>query len=213
MRVVAINGSPRGAGGVTGAMTKAFLAGAKSAGAEVAEIVLADREVRQCRGCHHCWSSGGACVHDDGMAGIIEETGAPGLIALATPVFFANVSGTLKAFVDRLTACGSPHAPKAAAGGPATHRPSLAVLSCCGLDDRSQFEVVSLWSRRFAAMMGMDFGFEAYAETGKSLLNDPLAEDPAAFLGALGKAGACAARREALPEEIARSLARGPGRG
>jgi hypothetical protein len=211
VRVAALNGSPRGAGGATGAMTKAFLDGAKSAGAEAVEILLADREVRQCRGCHHCWSSGGACVHDDGMAGILEEMGSPGLIVLATPVFFVNVSGTLKTFVDRLTAAGSPHG--TAAGGPATHRPSLAALSCCGLDDRSQFEVVSLWSRRFAAMMGMDLAIEAYAETGKSLLDDPLAEGPAAFLGALRKAGACAARREALPEEIARSLARGTRRG
>jgi FMN-dependent NADH-azoreductase len=213
VRVAALNGSPRGAEGATGAMIKAFLSGAESAGAEVAEIVLAEREVRQCRGCHHCWSSGGACVHDDGMAGIIEELGAAGLIVLATPVFFFNISGTLKTFIDRLTAVGSPHAPEPSAGTAAARKPSLAVLACCGLDDRSQFEVVSLWSRGFARMMGMDLAIEAYAETGKALLDDSPSEGPAAFLDALRKAGACAAGREALPEDLARSLERGTRRG
>ena len=217
MKIVAINGSPRGRVSNTGVMVGAFLKGAAAAGAETNEIFLCEKSIRYCRGCHSCWSeTPGRCVIEDDMASVLSELAGVDMIILASPVFFNNISGTLKVFMDRLTVTGNPHvqtddrgdaAGKTRALGAA---PGLLMISNCGFPDRSQFEVISLWMKRVAAMMGTAVIAEIYATQGRLLCDPPqeLKETAAGYLHDLEQAGSEIASGGKLSAETVERLQR-----
>ena len=85
MKIVAINGSPRGRSSNTGAMVSAFLKGAQEAGAETVHIFLAEKEIKYCKGCHSCWTeTPGQCVIRDDMAEVLSRVGGADVIVLAS---------------------------------------------------------------------------------------------------------------------------------
>jgi putative NADPH-quinone reductase len=180
MKIVAINGSPKGKAGNTNVMVSAFLKGAQEAGAEAANIFLSEKEIKHCKGCHVCWTRGpGQCVTDDDMLGILSHMGGANIIVFATPVYFANISGMLKVFMDRMTMIGNPHSQQ-----PSQERsnerkpieaqtPKLLMISNCGFPDRDEFQVVSLWIKKVAQKMRTDLIGEIYATQGKYLTSPP----------------------------------------
>jgi multimeric flavodoxin WrbA len=76
------------------------IAGAKSAGAEVELIVLNQLKIAPCIECDRCFENGRCAVKDDYPA-ICDKTLEADAVMLAAPVFFTNVSGWAKAFIDR----------------------------------------------------------------------------------------------------------------
>jgi len=210
MRIFSVNGSPRGRAGNTDVMVRAFLEGARRAGAETQSAYLADVKIGHCRACHSCWSEPGGCVLEDDMAGILSRMAGADLIVLATPVQLGNVSGMLKVFVDRLTVTGSPHAPKGEGGG---RKPAEFVLvSSCGYPDKRSFDVVTHWVRMLAAMMGTRVAAEVLAAQGK-LLAAPeggRTERVTEFLEAVARAGAEVASGGKVADSTAAVLERGP---
>lgn len=66
MKIVVINGSPKGKNSNTNVMVQAFLKGAQEA--ETLNIFLSEKEIKHCKGCHTCWTKGpGQCVTNDDM--------------------------------------------------------------------------------------------------------------------------------------------------
>jgi hypothetical protein len=119
----------------------------------------------------------GQCVIDDDMPEVLSLMGGANIICFASPVYFENISGMLKVFMDRMTMIGSPHSQKDGEENgqhiePSTQAPRLMMISSCGHPDRSQFDVTSLWIRRLAKKMNMELIGEIYATQGK-FLNDP----------------------------------------
>lgn len=208
MRMVAINGSPHGKRGATGAMLSALMDGFQSNGGRGASIELAEKEIRQCRGCYACWSkTPGICAQDDDMRGIIEAMKGANLLIFGSPLYFNNVSGTLKTFFDRLTAAGGdPHA--AQAGDPAAPNPGYIMVSNCGFPTRSQFYIVSLWINRVAQMSRARLVGEHYVAGGRALTAPAAQQAPARdrYLGYLRACGASYAATGALNEELAASV-------
>lgn len=107
MRVIAVNASAN-KDGLTAACATAFLAGAEEAGAEVELMHLKDYRVALCLLCRNGWGmcrEESSCIIDDDFArlqgGIIEADAW----ALATPVYFGDLSELAKAFMDRLRRC------------------------------------------------------------------------------------------------------------
>lgn len=99
MKILVINGSPRGNRSDTLKVTKAFLRGMN----ETAEIVnTLQANVKPCRGCLACWQHAGVCVQKDGMADILEKYMAADLIIWSTPLYFFSVPSNCKAVMDRL---------------------------------------------------------------------------------------------------------------
>ena len=97
-KVVAVIGSPRRHGN-TAALVDAALEELERSGCECTRIVLADKRIEFCSGHVYCGEL--ACPHDDDMAGILDLVyDADGLI-LATPIYYENVSGQMKTFMDR----------------------------------------------------------------------------------------------------------------
>jgi len=175
VKIVAINGSPRGKNSNTNVMVSAFLKGAKEAGAETINIFLAEKDIKYCRGCYCCWiKTPGKCAIDDDMLGVLSMLAGANVIVLATPVYFNNISGTLKVFMDRLAVTGNPLSKKDAkkennvpSSPQATTK--LMIMSNCGSSNKSQFEVVSSWIKKVTSLMRTDLIGEIYAAQGKNL--------------------------------------------
>lgn len=99
VRVLCIAGSPRRSGN-SAALLDACAAGVIEAGGVVDRISLAARPVRPCSGCSQC-SPTGECVLNDEMREYYPLIDAADAIVVASPVYFAGVPATLKAFYDR----------------------------------------------------------------------------------------------------------------
>lgn len=105
MRVIGINGSPR-KNKNTAMMLDAALEGAGSQGAEVERIDLYDLDYTGCKSCFACKLIGGAyhgkCALRDGLSPVLEKILAADVLLLATPIYFGDVSGMTRAFLERL---------------------------------------------------------------------------------------------------------------
>jgi multimeric flavodoxin WrbA len=99
MNILAIDGSPRGAGGVTALVLKPFLEGLGNA-----ELVhTKDLDIRPCKGDFVCWHrTPGECHQDDDMRLVLERIAAADVLVLATPLYVDGMSGPLKNLLDRM---------------------------------------------------------------------------------------------------------------
>jgi len=97
--VVAVVGSPRPAGN-TSHLVDVALDELAARGLAVEKIMLTDHRVLPCEGHDGCETMA-ACPLDDDATALLERVyRADGLI-LATPVYYENVSGQMKVFIDR----------------------------------------------------------------------------------------------------------------
>ncbi len=98
-RVLCVAGSPRRAGNST-QLLDSCVKGILAAGGVVDRISLAAEPVHPCRGCGQC-SLTGQCVLADPMREMYPRIDMAEAIVIASPVYFAGVPATLKAFFDR----------------------------------------------------------------------------------------------------------------
>lgn len=102
MNIIAICGSPRR--GNTEFALKRFLTVADSMGHKTELVLLREKRIEHCRGCLSC-DVGDACVLLDDINLIIDQIKRNDLIVFGSPVYFNNVSGLMKDFIDRLNPC------------------------------------------------------------------------------------------------------------
>jgi len=98
--VVIVSGSPRPQSSCK-ALCEEFRDGAVSAGKDVEMIALRDHNLSYCRGCGACTGSH-RCVQKDNGNVINEKIADADVLVLATPIYFNNMTGHMKVFVDRL---------------------------------------------------------------------------------------------------------------
>jgi multimeric flavodoxin WrbA len=105
MKVLAINGSPRKTWN-TATLLKKALKGAASQGAETELIHLYDLKFTGCTSCFACKTKGGKsygrCAVKDGLAPFLKEVEASDALILGSPIYFGNVSGEMRSFLERL---------------------------------------------------------------------------------------------------------------
>ena len=100
MKVLGINGSVR-KNGNTALIIGQIFESLSTKGIETELIQLADYEIQPCRGCFACKGRGNCVFENDGFAGIFSlMTEADGII-LGSPVYSADVSAKMKAFLER----------------------------------------------------------------------------------------------------------------
>ena len=104
--VIGIVGSPR-KGGNTDILVRQVLAGAAAEGDETKIFYLEDLEYQGCQGCRYCKMNEGCRVEDD-MTLLYQELIAADGIVLGTPVYFGQMSGQTKLFLDRWYALMNP---------------------------------------------------------------------------------------------------------
>ncbi len=216
MKITAFNGSPKAGRGNTHVMVDAFLAGARSAGAETENVFLAKKKIGPCTACNACWlKTPGQCSQRDDMDELLEKVIASDVVVFATPVYVDNVTGIMKNFMDRLIPIGDPHWEKDG-NGECRHvmrnaKPrKIAVISNCGFPQQSHFQVLRLFFRRVARNISAELIAEVYRDGG-GVLTAPAAELQPLIAGyklLVEKAGRETAERSRLSEDTIAALER-----
>ncbi|MFX1318196.1 MAG: flavodoxin family protein [Promethearchaeota archaeon] len=98
-RVIGISGSPR-SNGNTETLVNEILTGANEAGASTSIVILADLDIRPCKGCFAC-SKLGKCIQDDDMNELAATMQQSAGWVLGTPIYWWGPSAQFKAFLDR----------------------------------------------------------------------------------------------------------------
>jgi multimeric flavodoxin WrbA len=182
VKIVAVNGSPKGINSNTNVMLTSFLSGAEKAGAEVVKIILGDKNIHCCNGCYSCWSNHTGCVIHDDMKSVLVSASGADVIIFASPIYFVFCTGLFKNFIDRLTCTGNPHA-EVKIGAP-----KFIMMSNCGFPSEKEFEILSLWMKQFVRRMNSELLAEYYFPNGKSL-KDKDNEKAQQYLTKLQQAG------------------------
>ncbi len=100
MKVLVINGSPKGVRSNTYRLTKAFAEGMGEA--EFREAFVSKLEIKPCLGCFSCWNkTPGACVLRDDMTAVLADMLWADVILWSFPLYYFSVPGGLKNLVDR----------------------------------------------------------------------------------------------------------------
>ncbi len=100
MKVVAILGSPRPKGN-SATIAERFLETARQYGAKTTVFNLASMDYRGCVACRECKTRSDKCVLRDDLTGTLNDTAEADIVVLASPVYFGDVSGQFKCFLDR----------------------------------------------------------------------------------------------------------------
>lgn len=105
MKVIGINGSPRKAWN-TALMLENALKGAAQKGAETKMINLYDLNYTGCKSCFACkrleGPSFGRCAANDDLKAVLEEIITADALIIATPIYFGDVTGQIRSFLERL---------------------------------------------------------------------------------------------------------------
>jgi multimeric flavodoxin WrbA len=105
MRVIAISGS-RNPDGQTASAANALLKGVSEAGGDTAILFAPTMSIERCRQCESDgWGicrTEGRCIIPDDFASLVDEIRGADAVLFATPVYFGDLSESLRAFLDRL---------------------------------------------------------------------------------------------------------------
>jgi len=104
MKVIAVNGSPR-KNWNTHILLEKCLDGAKETGAETELINLYDIQYKGCTSCFSCKLKGVTvkkCAMKDELKSILQKICECDVLVLGSPIYFSNVTGEMKSFMERL---------------------------------------------------------------------------------------------------------------
>ncbi len=103
MKILVLNGSPKGEKSDTLHITRAFLDGMQSAGPQDITLVhVNERNIAFCTGCFVCKKNGGVCVLDDDMKTILDAILKSDLLIFSFPLYSYGIPGALKNVIDRM---------------------------------------------------------------------------------------------------------------
>jgi multimeric flavodoxin WrbA len=140
--IVAVNGSPHAGLGNTSLMIEMLRPTLAEEGFELEVINLAGQNIEYCTGCAFCMEKGRCWIEDDHRK-ILEKIFSADGIVLASPVYFLQVTGQMKTFLDRSLAFG--HKPRP------TWKPGLAISVSAGLGETDTANYLGFLLRTFGA--------------------------------------------------------------
>lgn len=108
LKVVGIVGSPR-AGGNTEFMVRTTLKNIETECIETELVTLHDKNISYCMGCDGCKKTNKCVIEDDMMELTDKIMEADGII-MSSPVYFGDMTGLAKTFIDRLRPLRNVHA-------------------------------------------------------------------------------------------------------
>ena len=139
-KVVAVNGSPHAGLGNTSQMIAMVKPHMEQEGFELEEVFLSQYKINYCIGCGICIEKGACWIRDD-YKSVSKKVLEAEAIILASPVYFFNVTGQMKTFLDRSLTYG--HKPRS------TWKPGLAVSVSAGSGETSVAEYLKYVLRTF----------------------------------------------------------------
>ncbi len=101
MKVLVINGSPKGERSNTMWLTHAFVDGFPDT-AEVKYITLREKDIHPCMGCFSCWTkTPGQCAVKDDMQEIYQNILEADIIIESFPLYFAGMPSRMRMMTER----------------------------------------------------------------------------------------------------------------
>lgn len=100
MKVIGINGSSR-KNGNTAILIKTVFEELEKAGIETELVELADKEIGACMGCFACKGKAQCIIKNDFFNECFNKMVSADGIILASPVYSADISSKMKAFIER----------------------------------------------------------------------------------------------------------------
>jgi multimeric flavodoxin WrbA len=105
MKIIVISGS-RNPEGQTAKAIDSICEGLLAGGADIETFFLPQKSIERCRQCEdNGWGiciSKGECIIKDDLAMLIDKIRGADAVVFATPVYFGDLSESLRAFLDRL---------------------------------------------------------------------------------------------------------------
>jgi multimeric flavodoxin WrbA len=105
MKAMIISGS-RNPAGQTARAAQALAEGLSAGGAQSQTVYLPEKKIERCRQCDQAgWGAcikEGHCVIEDDLAGLLDQLREADLAVFATPVYYSDLSESLRAFLDRV---------------------------------------------------------------------------------------------------------------
>mgnify|MGYP005834602521 CR=1 FL=1 len=163
MRVLALNGSPRGSHGNTHRFLAPFVEGLQAAGAQVDLQEIRSLNVRPCTGCFRCWRGDGTCVLADDMTALLAQVVASDTLVLATPLYVDHIPGPLKTIVDRFLPLALPRIELVDGHCRHPRREPLdglrrvVLVSVCGFYELDNFDVSVAWVQAMCRNLQCEF--------------------------------------------------------
>ncbi len=100
MKILGVVGSPRKKGN-TSVLMKETLKPLETEGIETEVLFLSDYHIKDCNGCEGCKDTY-KCIIDDDMQKLYPAIIESDALILGSPTYFYNITGDMKAFIDRL---------------------------------------------------------------------------------------------------------------
>lgn len=104
MKILVLSGS-RNREGQTARAINAVCTGAKAGGADTEVLFLTEQNLERCRQCEaDGWGicrREGRCIIEDDFASIVEKMEATDVLVFANPVYFGDLSESMRGFLDR----------------------------------------------------------------------------------------------------------------
>ncbi len=107
IKVLGISGSPRKKGNTALMVEKALESARKVEGVRTEFIDLSHKKIQNCLGCEACRTKKSLCLAiKDDMGSLYPVLMKSHALILGSPVYFGDVTGLTKAFIDRTTCLG-----------------------------------------------------------------------------------------------------------
>lgn len=81
-----------------------FIEGAEKVGHEIDKLHLNEFEIKPCRACDRCYSTGRPCIMTDDMNMLYPRILAADIVVIVSPLYYFGFPAQLKAMIDRLYA-------------------------------------------------------------------------------------------------------------
>ena len=176
MKLFAAMGSPHLKGN-TATLLEQVLAGARSVGHETFRADVYPAQLKPCLGCLACKKPGATCVQRDEMHTLYPQVIAADVLLWASPMYWWNVTGPLKNFIDRLFALPA---------GSLTGKRLLLVMTTEATPEEDGRQGLELLLKEMCAYTGMIYEGTMTASSG----DKPVREQPDVLDAAFAR-GAC----------------------
>ncbi len=214
MKVLAINGSPRGERSSTAHMLTPLLEGMKAAGADTELVHLSKLKINHCVGCYLCWTkTPGKCFQQDDMAELLDKYIQSETVILGTPLYHFTMSGLLKDFIERTLPTGEPMLIKSPSIDNTTTHPqryknprALILVSPCGFPEFNHFDPLVAWFRHYAQDAGRKNLGEILRPGGEPLSKEEFQSRFQGYYNILRRAGEEIVKHGEISEEVNKKL-------
>ncbi len=215
MKVLVINGSPKGERSNTMNITRAFLDGFPS-GTEVEYATLCKLDIKPCLGCFSCWGKAkGQCVIKDDMQALREKILAADIIIESFPLYFFGMPSPMKCMTDRCLAFMMPYMGSRAEDGRASFHEmrdeklfekKLVVISTCGyVDDKPMYPALKM---QLDLICGEGRYTAIFCPQGELFVSPMAKRQREGYLSDIRQAGAEFAENLSLSEETKKRIAK-----